>query len=395
AEERATAVSRMLTENTSSATKGVIDNFENMSRTASAEGLKATEAIRMANAALIEEISGSVTLAAKNFGEATKEMRGAMQEVQRDLDQTRAELKRGVLEMPEETRESAEAMRRVVGDQIKALSELSDIIARHGKTLDVYSPSLGEARATPIHQIEMPAAAVAATAGGAPARSAPPPAAPPAPQARHAGNGNGHAEVSRPATPPVQPAPQAQQPRPAPTRQPATPPAPPTGAAPEPAQDEARAEGGWVSDLLRRASRDEEGGSPDPAPTPAAPGVNGNGTNVEADQPLNALSVDIARAIDHDASVELWARHGRGEQNLFTRRLYTLQGQQTFDEIRKKYQRDEKFRTAVDRYVSDFEKLLAEVARKNKNDKNANKSYLISDTGKVYTMLAHASGRFD
>ncbi len=116
---------------------------------------------------------------------------------------------------------------------------------------------------------------------------------------------------------------------------------------------------------------------------------------VEADQPLGALSVDIAKAIDHDASVELWERHRRGEQNVFTRRLYTLQGQQTFDEIRKKYQRDAKFRTAVDRYVGDFEKLLAEVNRKNGDNRAASNAYLTSDTGKVYTMLAHASGRFD
>ena len=89
-------------------------------------------------------------------------------------------------------------------------------------------------------------------------------------------------------------------------------------------------------------------------------------TQVSA-EPLIALSVDIARAIDHDASVELWERHRRGERNLFTRRLYTLQGQQTFDEIRKKYQRDEDFRTAVDRYIGDFEKLLAEVNRNSKD----------------------------
>ena len=93
--------------------------------------------------------------------------------------------------------------------------------------------------------------------------------------------------------------------------------------------------------------------------------------------------------------MELWERHRRGEQNVFTRRLYTLQGQQTFDEIRKKYQRDAKFRAAVDRYVGDFEKLLAEVKRKNGDNATASNAYLVSDTGKVYTMLAHASGRFD
>ena len=43
--------------------------------------------------------------------------------------------------------------------------------------------------------------------------------------------------------------------------------------------------------------------------------------------------------------------------------------------------------------VDFFEKLLAEVNRNGK-DRSAGDAYLTSDTGKVYTMLAHASGRF-
>ena len=82
-------------------------------------------------------------------------MRQATQELQRDLGETREEIKRGVLELPEEARESADAMRRVVGDQIKALSELSEIINRHGKTLDLSSPALGEPRPAQPRSIEM------------------------------------------------------------------------------------------------------------------------------------------------------------------------------------------------------------------------------------------------
>jgi hypothetical protein len=163
---------------------------------------------------------------------------------------------------------------------------------------------------------------------------------------------------------------------------------------------------GWVSDLLRRASTDDEPSATpvaaepaerrrDPAPTPAANGAAAPAAaQPQAGSALNVISADIARAIDHEAAVELWARHAKGERNLFTRRLYTLPGQQTFDEIRKKYQKDGDFRTAVDRYVTDFEKLLAEVTRTGK-DRAAGNAYLTSDTGKVYTMLAHASGRFD
>ena len=144
--------------------------------------------------------------------------------------------------------------------------------------------------------------------------------------------------------------------------------------------------GGWVQDLLRRASRDE----PDNAP--AASDSDASRSPLHVVESLNSLSVDIARAIDHDASVELWERYRRGERNVFTRRLYTLKGQQTFDEIRRKYQTDGEFRVAVDRYCKDFERLLNDVER-NDRDNIMTQTYLTSDTGKVYTMLAHAAGR--
>ncbi|KND17530.1 hypothetical protein ADZ37_17415, partial [Pannonibacter phragmitetus] len=171
------------------------------------------------------------------------------------------------------------------------------------------------------------------------------------------------------------PAPRSEpEPRPAATRRPA--------AAPAPEQaPEAGSGKGWVSDLLRRASRDEDGGKATRTP-------------LHMVESLNSLSMDIARAIDHETFIDLWDRYKRGERHVFTRRLYTLQGQQTFDEIRQKYGRDPEFRTAVDRYIADFEQLLTQVSR-NDRDNMLGQTYLTSDTGKVYTMLAHASGRLD
>ena len=125
-----------------------------------------------------------------------------------------------------------------------------------------------------------------------------------------------------------------------------------------------------------------------------APTQAWRGLRLQTVESLNSLSVDIARAIDHETFIDLWNRYRNGERNVFTRRLYTLQGQQTFDEIRQKYARDPEFRTAVERYVSDFEQLLAQVSR-NDRDNMLGQTYLTSDTGKVYTMLAHASGRLD
>jgi hypothetical protein len=72
--------------------------------------------------------------------------------------------------------------------------------------------------------------------------------------------------------------------------------------------------------------------------------------------------------------------------------MSSLIGQKTFDEIRRKYERDSEFRNAVDTYIADFERLLEQVSRTDR-DNLMSQMYLTSDTGKVYTMLAHAAGR--
>jgi hypothetical protein len=185
-----------------------------------------------------------------------------------------------------------------------------------------------------------------------------------------------------------------------PSRAPSPPSVAPEPARPserDPAPAEARSRGngesrGWVSDLLRRASNDEEGPLAPKAEPAEAPQSPPDRSQVHMVESLNSLSVDIARAIDHEASVDLWERYRRGERNIFTRRLYTLQGQKTFDEIRRKYERDGEFRKAVDNYLADFERLLSQVSR-NDRDNMMSQMYLTSDTGKVYTMLAHAAGR--
>src|SRR5205823_1538223 len=135
-----------------------------------------------------------------------------------------------------------------------------------------------------------------------------------------------------------------------------------------------------ITALPARAPRDGDETAKQGAAREERPTVN-------AIELLDSLSVDIARMIDHDAAVELWDRYKRGERKVFTRRLYTLQGQQTFEDVRRKYRGDSDFRETVDRYVDEFERLLGEVAR-NDRDSMLAKTYLTSETGKVYTMLA-------
>jgi hypothetical protein len=269
--------------------------------------------------------------------------------------------------LPQETAESAAQMRRVIVDQIEALAELNRIVARHGRNLDAVEP---------VRRVrEEPTLAVVGSRNEAPVRGDIPPRSDSAPPQRPA---------QRTETASFAPAMR---------RAPETPSLTPTPVAPG---------RGWLTDLLNRASREEteplrefprepvRESAREPGP------VRGNEerTPRHSIESLDSLSVDIARMIDHDAAADLWDRYKRGERNVFTRRLYTLQGQQAFDDIRKKYRADREFKQTVDRYISEFERLLDEVSRDDRGQVVA-RTYLTSETGKVYTMLAHAAGRFD
>ena len=160
--------------------------------------------------------------------------------------------------------------------------------------------------------------------------------------------------------------------------------------------------GSWVSDLLRRASEDEPSlnrqaprGAPAQVPPPIAdfspPRRNEPRPPAEIVESLNSQSVDITRTLDEGSFPDLWQRYRNGERNVFTQRLYSLQGQRLFDEIRQHYGHDGKFQQTVDRYIADFEELLVRISETDK-DGVLSHTYLSTDTGKVYTMLSHASG---
>jgi hypothetical protein len=116
------------------------------------------------------------------------------------------------------------------------------------------------------------------------------------------------------------------------------------------------------------------------------------GRSPAASEPLETISHDIARMVDHAAIAEAWDRYRGGESGAFARGLYIGRGAQTFEEIRRRYRADADFRVTVDRYIQEFERLLADVGRDDRDD-SLTRTYLTSETGKVYTMLAHAAGR--
>ena len=351
AEERARDIARVVAETAGAGSAAISRQFEAVRVASEEEHRQTVDAMHDIYRQTTEEADSMFKQSAERFANMVASMKQMAAEMHHELEATRNELRRGVLEMPQEAAESTAQMRKVIVDQIEALAELNRIVAHHGRGMDVVDQVASE-RAAPGR----------ARHGGCqrPRRSA-------------------HARQRR-------------QRRQTCLR--------PTSACPRAALKPRRSArptravvvvvvgggDGWLSDLLNRA--DGAPGSPPPAPQPRgrAPQQPAGGN------PLESLSLDIGRLMDRNLAAEMWDRYQRGESKAFTKRLYTPAGQKAFDEVARKYRADRGFKQTVDRYITEFERLLDEVAREDRGPQ-ALRGHLTSETGLVYTLLAHAAGR--
>jgi hypothetical protein len=355
AEARARDIARVVAETAGAGSAAITRQFESVRASAEEERRLTADAMSEMYQQSTQEADAMFKQSADKFAAMVQSMKQMAVEMHNELDATRNELRRGVLEMPQEAAESTSQMRKVIVDQIEALAELNRIVARHGRGLDVVTA----ARPSAQRDEEQMLATGTGRAEAQP-RPEPPPQPRAAPRPRDASSASnlpppdlGTSNSRRTEAPPVSPA------------------------NPEQGRD------GWLSDLLSRA---DTGGSNRDAPRGRAPqpGIGGN--------PLESLSLDIGRLMDRNLAGEMWDRYQRGETKVFTKRLYTPAGQKAFDEVARKYRADRSFKQTVDRYITEFERLLDEVAREDRGPA-ALRNHLTSETGMVYTLLAHAAGR--
>jgi hypothetical protein len=148
--ERAREVAALVADATSQGARAIAEQHAAIRSTTEEEGKRTHEALHQ----LYEQVSNeSKGLFQQNASEAQQLLQqatdrfvgimGTMKQMsldmQRELDNTREALRRGVLELPEETAESTAQMRRVIVDQMEALAELNRIVARHGRSMDTVS----------------------------------------------------------------------------------------------------------------------------------------------------------------------------------------------------------------------------------------------------------------
>ncbi|WP_291848256.1 hypothetical protein [Bradyrhizobium sp.] len=341
AEERARDIARVVAETAGAGSATISRQFEAVRVAAENERRLTLDAMSEMYQHSAHETDEMFKQSTERFGTMVQAMKQMATEMHQELEATRNELRRGVLDMPQEAADSTAQMRKVIVDQIEALAELNRIVAHHGRGLDVVS--VGRASAL---RPEEPVMATA-TAGRNEARM------------RDAGSASNlpPPDLGMPAS-----------------RRTEAPSVSPAG------QDGAR--DGWLSDLLSRTDAGGAGGREIPRGRPPQGVTN----------PLESLSLDITRLMDRNLAAEMWDRYQRGEGKAFTKRLYTPAGQKAFDEVSRKYRADRAFKQTVDRYIAEFERLLDDVAREDRGPQ-ALRGHLTSETGLVYTLLAHAAGR--
>ncbi|MEP2830588.1 hypothetical protein [Parvibaculum sp.] len=144
-----------------------------------------------------------------------------------------------------------------------------------------------------------------------------------------------------------------------------------------------------MSELLAAAERRGEGHG---AERPQGGDRDFQRASLHVIETLQALAIDLDRALEQSPPPDLWQRYQAGERNVFTRRLYNLAGRELYDRIAQKYRKESEFRSHVDRFLASFEELLGAATTRDRDNILVD-TYLTSDTGKVYLMLGQATGK--
>ena len=107
---------------------------------------------------------------------------------------------------------------------------------------------------------------------------------------------------------------------------------------------------------------------------------------------LNDSAIDVTRWFDQDIGQREWSAYLNGDKSLFARRAVRLLSGGDVKQVLARYDSDEPFRDHVNRYVADFEAMLADILQAPRGHSLAI-ALLSSDLGRLYVALAQAIER--
>ena len=388
-ETRAKQIGSALARDTAGQAQQALSQIERLREEAQAHTARAVTDLKGSFETVITQIGRQLEQMRGQFDNTSRGMRDAAQKTATDLDSLRQEMQRRMESLPQQTAQATAAIRKALADQIKEIEAITPVLTRvapQGNGAEPYRQpqlpprgqplSLRSEEVRPAHENDAPPLPQFDARGR---QFAPPPQigsdlSSVAGSLAQQLSGASHSDRRGPAAGSEAYRGQPQQ--------------------PQQAQPDSR-QPDRSDDLLARPSdADAPGFGGAPQRQDAGFGARGNfAPQPQPAGPAQALRLDeIARAIDHRTAAEVWQRFRAGEHGVLGRHLYSLDGQATFDEISRRYDRDGDFRTTVDRYIGDFERLLRE-AEQNDPEGRMLQNYMTSETGRVYLLLAHASGR--
>jgi hypothetical protein len=107
---------------------------------------------------------------------------------------------------------------------------------------------------------------------------------------------------------------------------------------------------------------------------------------------LNSTAIDVTKILSNEAADAAWAAYLKGDRGVFTRRAVRLLDSGEAREILRHYEDELDFRDQVNRYIHDFEGMLARVLA-DRDGTPLGVTLLSSDMGKLYVALAQAIER--
>src|SRR5579884_2249117 len=133
---RTREIASLIAETSNESVRTIEQQFEVVRASSEEERKRTSEALNAVYEEASTEVQALFNQSVERFTAIMQGMKQMAADMQQELEATRAELRRGILELPQETAESTAQMRRVIVDQIEALAELNRIVARHGRALD-------------------------------------------------------------------------------------------------------------------------------------------------------------------------------------------------------------------------------------------------------------------
>jgi len=335
AEQRARQLTQELTKGAEARSRSAIAEIERMKLAANVEADRAFDELISRFSRVSRQVTEQLAQLQTQFNATSSEVRMQAQRAAAELASEQARLRKMIESLPHATREGSEIMRKALSDQVRALEELTNLTAREAARRDAMparEPIPGGALTpiSPPQERQRTLSSLTSTL------------------ADELGQRQRKAAAINSAS----------------------------GAESSPADSR----DGWsLGDLLARASREDESGlrhqQPPPAPAP--------------------LSIDVdllSRALDQATASAIWSRFRAGQRGIMVRSIYSNEGRAAFDEVSRRYRTDPAFQNMVDRYLDEFEQSLRETERQ-EGSARLLASQLVSDTGRVYLFLAHASGR--